>query len=77
VAALETTAEKSSDGLLYVVNGSKKWVTQGLWADYCLAAVRTGGKGVKGISLLLIDLTSKGVSRSKMTNTGVAASGTF
>ena len=43
VAGLQTTAKKSADGKYYIVNGQKKWITNGIWADYCTAAVRTGG----------------------------------
>lgn len=59
----------------YVVNGAKKWITNGLWADYCTAAVRTGGPGRKGISFLIIPLAAKGVTRRRMENSGVNASG--
>lgn len=75
VAGLTTTAEKLSDGQYYVVNGSKKWITQGRWAHWALTAVRTGGPGAKGISMLMIDLNSEGVDRIKMDNSGVNASG--
>ncbi len=39
----------------YIVNGSKKWITNGLFCDYFVTAVRTGGKGMSGISLMLIE----------------------
>ncbi|EWC43682.1 hypothetical protein DRE_01569 [Drechslerella stenobrocha 248] len=73
VANIQTTAEKK--GGVYVVNGAKKWITNGIWADYCTAAVRTGGPGHGGISLLVIPLASKGVTRRRMENQGVHASG--
>ncbi|KAA8570100.1 hypothetical protein EYC84_002433 [Monilinia fructicola] len=44
----------------YLVNGSKKWITNAIWADYVTAAVRTGGAGAAGISLLIIPLKSEG-----------------
>nr|UBX54532.1 acyl-CoA dehydrogenase [Aspergillus sp.] len=56
VANIATTATKSSDGKYYIVNGAKKWITNGIWADYCTMAVRTGGAGPSGISLLLVPL---------------------
>jgi alkylation response protein AidB-like acyl-CoA dehydrogenase len=74
VANICTTAERKGD--FYVVNGAKKWITNGMWADYCMAAVRTGGPGKGGISALIIPLNSKGVTRRKILNSGVAASGT-
>ncbi|KAL3444932.1 acyl-CoA dehydrogenase/oxidase, partial [Aspergillus insuetus] len=73
VANIKTTAKREGD--VYVVNGSKKWITNGIWADYCTAAVRTGGPGKGGISLLVIPLAAKGVTRRRMHNSGVNASG--
>jgi alkylation response protein AidB-like acyl-CoA dehydrogenase len=58
-----------------VVNGAKKWITNAIWADYVTAAVRTGGPGRTGISLLIIPLTAPGVRRRPMYNSGVGASG--
>ncbi|KAG0123979.1 acyl-CoA dehydrogenase/oxidase [Tuber indicum] len=43
VAGIERTAVKSADGKEYIVNGSKKWITNGIWADFATTAVRTGG----------------------------------
>ncbi|EEH36596.1 acyl-CoA dehydrogenase [Paracoccidioides lutzii Pb01] len=73
VANIKTTAKRS--GNKYIVNGAKKWITNGLWANYCTAAVRTGGPGRKGISLLIVPLAAKGVTRRRMENSGVNASG--
>ncbi|KAL4803403.1 acyl-CoA dehydrogenase/oxidase [Aspergillus unguis] len=50
VAGLRTTAEKTPDGKHYIVNGTKKWITNGMWADYFVTACRTA----KGFSVLLI-----------------------
>jgi len=52
-------------------------ITNGLWADYVTAAVRTGDMqaGASGISVLVIPLNEKGVTRRKLHNSGVAASG--
>ncbi|KAK2741196.1 hypothetical protein FQN55_008459 [Onygenales sp. PD_40] len=73
VANIKTTAKRS--GNKYIVNGAKKWITNGIWCDYITAAVRTGGPGHGGISLLIIPLTAKGVTRRRMENSGVNASG--
>jgi len=54
VANLMTTAVRSSCGKFFIVNGFKKWITNGTYADYFSTAVRTGGPGIKGISMLLI-----------------------
>ncbi|KAK5989571.1 Acyl-CoA dehydrogenase AFT10-1 [Cladobotryum mycophilum] len=73
VAGITTTAERKGDK--YIVNGAKKWITNGMFADYCTTAVRTGGKGRSGISALIIPLDAPGVTRRKMENSGVYASG--
>lgn len=73
VAGIKTTAEKKGDH--YVVNGSKKWITNAVWADYVTAAVRTGGSGAAGVSLLIIPLKAPGVTTRQMHNSGVGASG--
>lgn len=76
VANIQTTAKKSADGRYYIVNGQKKWITNGIWADYCTAAVRTGGPGAKGVSALIIPLNNHpGVTTRKQQNSGVNASG--
>ncbi|KZL71680.1 acyl-CoA dehydrogenase [Colletotrichum tofieldiae] len=74
VANLSTTAQRRGD--VFFVNGVKRWVTNGMFADYCTAAVRTGGDGRTGISLLIIPLDLPGVTRSKIHSSGVASSGT-
>jgi acyl-CoA dehydrogenase len=53
VAGLRTTAVR--DGDHYVVNGAKTYITSGIRADFVTTAVRTGGQGYTGISLLVID----------------------
>ncbi|KAM5467910.1 hypothetical protein MauCBS54593_005192 [Microsporum audouinii] len=73
VSGIKTVAKKVGDH--YIVNGAKKWITNGIWADYCTAAVRTGGPGHGGISFLIIPLTAEGVTRRRMFNSGVHASG--
>lgn len=55
VASLRTEAVRSECGQYYTVRGTKKWITQGLHADYFVTAVRTGGKGKAGISVLVIE----------------------
>lgn len=73
VAGITTTAERKGD--VYIVNGAKKWITNGMFADYTTAAVRTGGDGRKGISALIIPLKARGVTLKKIENSGVFASG--
>jgi len=74
VANLRTTAVR--DGDHYVVNGGKCYITSGMRADYLTTAVRTGGPGAGGVSLLLIDMHSPGVSRNKLNKMGWWASDT-
>lgn len=77
VARLATTAEKSADGKSYIVNGSKKWITNGLWSDFASTCVRTSGSGPEGLSLLLIPLKDvKGVSMRRLHVSGRKSSGT-
>jgi acyl-CoA dehydrogenase len=58
VANLQTTAVR--DGDHYIVNGAKTFITSGCRADYLTAAVRTGGPGAGGISLLVIESDTPG-----------------
>ncbi|KAJ5103937.1 hypothetical protein N7532_004466 [Penicillium argentinense] len=73
VAGITTTAERKGD--VYIVNGAKKWITNGIFADYCTTAVRTGGEGTQGVSALIIPLKLPGVTCRKIENSGVHASG--
>lgn len=66
VRNITTTAEKTSDGKHYIVNGEKKWITNGIFSDYFCAAVRTGGPGAEGLSFLLIDRHLGGISCRKI-----------
>lgn len=63
VANIKTRALR--DGNHYVVNGSKTFITSGTRADFVTAAVRTGGEGPGGISLLLVEKGTPGFSVSR------------
>lgn len=63
VASLVTSAKR--DGDHYVVNGQKTFITSGCRADFCVTAVRTGGKGHGGISLLIIESDTPGFGVSR------------
>ena len=67
VANLKTRAEKitTQDGTFYKVNGSKTFITSGVRADYYTVAVRTGGDGFGGISLLMIEKGTPGFNVGK------------
>jgi acyl-CoA dehydrogenase len=68
VASLKTTARR--DGNCYVVNGSKTFITSGMRADVYTVAVRTGGEGMGGISLLVIDRDTPGFTRTPLEKMG-------
>ena len=63
VANIRTRAVR--DGDHYIVNGSKTFITSGCRADQVTLAVRTGGPGAHGISILVVDTKSPGFSVSK------------
>ena len=62
LASLKCKAERKGD--YYIVNGQKTWTTMGQYGDWIFCLVRTGfeGKPQTGISFLLIDMKSPGVS---------------
>ena len=74
VAQLKTKAVKDGNG--WRVNGSKTYITGGMTSKWLTTAVRTGGDGMGGISLMLIDLESDGVSRTELPKQGWWASDT-
>lgn len=76
VANIKCEAKKTADDQFYIVNGTKKFITVGIYADFFLTAVRTGGKGHDGISFLLIEKTMPGVKIRRMKMSGAWASGT-
>jgi acyl-CoA dehydrogenase len=68
VASLRTRAERV--GNKYVVNGGKMFITSGMRADYLTVAVRTGGAGMGGISLMLIEADMPGFTRTPLEKMG-------
>ena len=75
VAGMRTTAEKKGDK--YIINGSKTFITNGVYADYYVVAAKTNPElGNKGISMFLIDANLKGVSATKLDKLGWRASDT-
>ncbi len=74
VANLKTRAERK--GASYIVNGAKTLITSGVRADYITLAVRTGGPGIGGVSLLLVETDRPGVSRTPLAKMGWHASDT-
>ncbi len=63
VANIKTTARRDGDD--YVINGSKMWITNGTRADFITLAVRTGGPGYEGVSLVTFPTDVKGFTVSK------------
>ena len=80
VAALKTTAVRGFDsqGDHYIVNGEKVFITSGMRADFITTAVRTdpASKGANGISALLIDGDTPGLTRTQLDKMGWWASDT-
>lgn len=75
VAALATRAERDGDD--YVVTGTKTFITSGTRADIVTCAVRTGGPGHGGVSLLVIERGTPGFTVSRaLKKTGWWASDT-
>eukprot|EP01006_Ploeotia_vitrea_P044155 TRINITY_DN66815_c6_g3_i1.p1 TRINITY_DN66815_c6_g3~~TRINITY_DN66815_c6_g3_i1.p1 ORF type:complete len:463 (-),score=292.52 TRINITY_DN66815_c6_g3_i1:107-1495(-) len=76
VANIKCTAKKTADGKFYEVSGVKKWITNGVFSDLFVTAVRTGGPGIGGISLLLIErsegLSTKSIKTSYSPSAGTA-----
>jgi len=68
VAAIKTSAVR--DGDHYVVNGSKTFITSGMRADFITTAVRTGEAGMGGISVLVIEGNTPGLSRTPLHKMG-------
>jgi len=58
VAGIRTTAVREGDE--YVVNGAKTFITSGTRADFVTTAVRTGGPGHAGVSLLVVEKGTPG-----------------
>jgi acyl-CoA dehydrogenase len=62
LAALQLRAEREGED--YVLNGTKIWTTHAHWANrmFCLVRTRTDGKAQAGITFLLLDMQTPGVS---------------
>lgn len=75
VAAMRTTAVKQGDK--YIINGSKTFITNGVYSDYLVVAAKTSPeKGNKGMSMFLLDRDMKGISATKLNKLGWRASDT-
>jgi alkylation response protein AidB-like acyl-CoA dehydrogenase len=75
VAGMRTTATKKGD--VYVLNGSKTFITNGVYSDYLIVAAKTTPElGNKGISIFLVDRDTPGLSATKLDKLGWRASDT-
>lgn len=74
-ANIQTRATKEGD--FYIVNGSKTFITNGVYGDFIVTVVKTNPElGTAGVSLLVIDRQSEGVSARKLKKLGWHASDT-
>ena len=75
VAGLRSTAVKNGDH--YVLNGSKTFITNGVYSDYLVVAAKTNPElGNKGVSIFVVDRDTKGISATKLDKLGWRASDT-
>ena len=75
VAGMRTTAIKKGD--TYVINGSKTFITNGVYSDYLVVAAKTDpDAGHNGMSIFVIDRDTPGISASKLDKLGWRASDT-
>lgn len=71
VSAILTKAEKQGDN--YIINGSKTFITNGAYGDFITLACKTSANA---LSLIIVDLESEGVSRTKLKKMGWHSSDT-
>ena len=75
VGGMRTTAVKKGD--TYVLNGSKTFITNGVYSDYLIVAAKTSPElGNKGISIFVMDRDLPGISATKLDKLGWRASDT-
>lgn len=75
VAGMKTTAVKKGDS--YIINGSKTFITNGVYSDYLVVAAKTNPElGNKGMSIFVVDRNTPGVSATKLDKLGWRASDT-
>lgn len=75
VAGMRTTAVKKGD--TYILNGSKTFITNGVYSDYLVVAAKTSPKlGNKGMSIFVVDRNSAGLSSTQLVKLGWKASDT-
>lgn len=68
VANLRTRARREGDE--FVIDGEKTFISNGMRADFYAVAVRTGGDGAGGISMLLVERDRPGFTRTRLRKMG-------
>lgn len=75
VAGMRTTAVKNGDR--YIMNGSKTFITNGVYSDYLIVAAKTAPElGGKGMSIFVLDRNMPGITATKLHKLGWRASDT-
>jgi len=75
VAGMRSTAVLEGDH--YILNGSKTFITNGVYSDYLIVAAKTDPeKGNKGMSIFVVDRNTEGISATKLNKLGWRASDT-
>tara|TARA_R110001632_G_scaffold25074_3_gene69191 strand:- start:943 stop:2112 length:1170 start_codon:yes stop_codon:yes gene_type:complete len=75
VAGMRTTAVKNGDH--YIMNGSKTFITNGVYSDYLIVAAKTAPElGGKGMSIFVLDRNMPGITATKLHKLGWRASDT-
>ncbi len=75
VANMQTTAVKEGD--YYILNGSKTFITNGVYADYMVVVAKTSpGLKNKGMSVFIVDANQEGINATKLNKLGWRASDT-
>ena len=75
VAGMRTTATKNGD--TYILNGSKTFITNGIYSDYLVVAAKTNPElGNKGMSIFVVDRASAGLTSTQLVKLGWKASDT-
>lgn len=75
VANIQTRAVRQGDH--YIINGQKTFISNGYYGDYVVLVVKTNPEaGIHGISLIVVDLDSPGITKNKLNKLGWHASDT-
>ncbi|MDQ7916119.1 acyl-CoA dehydrogenase family protein [Mesonia sp. MT50] len=75
VAGMKSTAVKDGDS--YIINGSKTFITNGVYSDYLVVAAKTAPElGNKGMSIFVMDRDTPGIASTKLDKLGWRASDT-